>query len=355
MIGFILEKKRHGYIIRIIGWITFGLFWLTQIPHFFSIGDSFNAILCFLGFILFLYFTYHEYLNLKWREYLVPLNYIAGITAVGGLFYYLIERIEPLAKALIYIVALQSVWLFNLFGYNGSVNGFGYDLATHEYYLPIEGTEYNGLPISIILACTGIQSIAIFIGIIVVTKPNHALWKPWIKKFLNTPISNKIKKSKFHTILWSWKKRRMIKLLNMSDHSRFIRVFMYTVPVIYILNLFRNALIMYGHVNATLGPNTFDIAHNYLSKILSLTVLLVLVYLVFDLLPECRECIIGLMDLQYRLQPGVVKDGFVDIEKIDKLEDKIEKKEIKKLMKNNIKKNKVQNKKVNKKLDSLKK
>jgi len=112
----------------------------------------------------------------------------------------------------------------------------------------------------------------------------------------------------------------MKKVMNLSDPNRFIRVFLYTIPIIYVLNIFRNALIMYGHVNSVLGPNTFDIAHNYLSKILSLGVLVIMVFIVFELLPECREGIIGLVDLQYRKQKGLVKDEFVDLDKVDEIE-----------------------------------
>jgi archaeosortase A (PGF-CTERM-specific) len=314
LIGFLLKKHKVSHVFLMIGWVTFGLFWLTQVPHFLEIGDTFNALFCLFGFILFLYFTYHEALNFKWNEYLYPLNYIAGVAAVSGLFYYIIERFEPLAKGLIYVVASQSVWLYNLFGYNATLTSFSYDIGANEYFLPIAGTEYEGMRISIILACTGIQSIAIFIGILIVTRSNRSLWAPWTKKFLAKPAPEEIIHSKFKTWLWHRKKNRLNRVLNMSDRGRYIRVFLYTVPVVYILNIFRNALIMYGHVNATLGPDTYNIAHNYLSKGLSLFVLIILIFLVFEILPECQEAIIGLFDLPKRLMPGMVKDGFVDID-----------------------------------------
>jgi exosortase/archaeosortase len=114
--GFLLKKRKEAHIILIFGWVVFGIFWLLQVPHFIEIDDFFNASFCFLGFVLFLYFTYHEILNLRWSEYVYSLNYIAGVIAVAGLFYYLFERVEFLAKGLIYIVAVKSVWVLNLFG-----------------------------------------------------------------------------------------------------------------------------------------------------------------------------------------------------------------------------------------------
>lgn len=316
--GFLLRKRRESHLVLIFGWVIFGAYWLTQIPHFLYIDDVFNAIFCGLGFLLFIYFAYHEILNYKWDEYLLSLNYIAGIVAVGGLFYYMIEKIEPLAKGLIYIVAQQSVGVYNLFNPDVNTGKFCYSYDTQEFFLPIPGTEIEGMPISIILACTGIQSIAIFVGILAVTRSNRKLWVPWTKRFLKNKPPEEIKESKARMWLWQYKKKRFRKVLAMSDRERYLRVFLYTVPVIYILNIFRNSLIMYGHVNSVLGPNTFDIAHNYLSKFLSLVVLIILVFIVFELLPECQEGIIGLIDLQYRNKRGMVKDEFVDVKSFKK-------------------------------------
>lgn len=99
----------------------------------------------------------------------------------------------------------------------------------------------------------------------------------------------------------------------MTDRTRFLRAFVYTIPIIYILNVFRNVLIIHGTVNEVLGPNTFYIAHHQLSKYLSLVVLIIMVFIVFELLPECLEGIMGLIDLPKRTSRGMVEDGFIKI------------------------------------------
>ncbi len=319
--GHLLRNKKSSHLILVVGWVLFGIFWLTQIPHFMAIRDSFNAILCFLGFVLFLYFSYHEILNFRWDENVYSLNYIAGVAAVAGLVYYLIERIEPLAKALIYIVALKSVWLTQLFGMDISLGEFGRDPLTNELSLVLNGSD-----IGIILACTGIQSIAIFLGIFIVTKSDRNLWLPWAKKFLKKPIPKEVKNSPFRNWLWRKKKVRLKKVVKMPDKERFFRAFIYTIPVIYVLNIFRNSLIIWGVEHEVLGPKmvTFDIAHNYLSKILSLAVLIILLFIVFELLPECLEGIMGLLDLPKRNRKGVVKDGFIQVEEQEESNDKKE-------------------------------
>jgi exosortase/archaeosortase family protein len=307
LIGYFLQKRSESHFILIIGWVTFGLFWLMQVPHFIALGDFFNAMFCFLGFVLFLYFTFHEILNIMWNESLYSLNYIAGITAVAGIFYYMFERIEPF---LIYIVTWKTVGILKLIGFDAGIGGFGCSVDTNEIALAITGTNEG-----IILACTGIQSIAIFIGVLIVTKSNRKLWVPWTKDFIKKEAPKEIKKSRLRNWFWVRKQARLKKVLNMTDRGRFIRTFVYTIPIIYILNIFRNVSIIYGTELQVLGENTFYIAHNYLSKFLSLVVLIILLFIVFELLPEALEGVMGLMDLPKRTRKGMVKDGFIEFEK----------------------------------------
>lgn len=327
LIGFILGKRRFSHIFLIFGWVLFGVFWLTQIPHFLDINDNFNAIFCLLGFILFIYFAFHELLNYLWDEYVISLNYIAGIVSVGGLFYYIIEKFEPLTKGLIYSVASQSIGVLNLFGSNYSLGSFSRDSFTNELSLGIIGTE-----IGIILACTGIQSIAIFVGILIVTRPNKKIWVSYHKEYIKEKPDKEIKDSKMRFWLWNYKKKRMNNVIKMSNRQRLLRVFMYTIPVIYVLNIFRNVTIIWGVENEVLGSpmQTFDIAHNYLSKFLSLGVLMIMVFITFELLPECQEGIIGLLDLPNRVQPGMVKNGLIEIKRP---KEKVKEKNIKSLKK----------------------
>jgi exosortase/archaeosortase family protein len=287
---------------------------------------------CFLGFILFLYFAYHETLNFVWDEYVYSLNYIAGIAAIGGLFYYMFERVEILGKAIIYAVAWKSVWVLNAFGFEAGLGQFGYLDGTNELGLAVTGSR-----IGIILACTGIQSIAIFVGILVVTKSNRELWVPWSKKFIDKEIPEDIQASRLRSWLWVRKQERVKKVIDMSDRTRFFRSFMYTIPIIYVLNIFRNVLIIWGTHHEVLGPDTFDIAHNQLSKYLSLGVLIIMIYILFELLPEFMEGIMGLLDLPKRTHKGMVKDGLIEAEESEDEQVLSEKSEKKKIDHNPIK------------------
>ncbi len=265
-----------------------------------------------LAMPLFLYFAYHEYLNYKWDENLIPLRFLAGAAFVAGMFYYIIEKVEILTKGLIYIVSVKSVWILNLFGYNVGIGGFDQIPPFNELGLDLIHSD-----VYIILACTGIQAIALFIGAIIVTKTDRTLWQDWAKDVLEDKDLEDPDKDKpigFKLTLRNWKKDRLKKLLNMSDSSRKWRAFMYTGPVIYIINLFRNAGIIYATNEQVLGPDTFNIAHHYIGKFLSLFVLIILVIIVFEVLPEFQEYILGVMDLPRRNKRGMVVDGFVELD-----------------------------------------
>lgn len=305
-------RKRISHLILIGGWIILGIYWLTQIPHFTEIEDTVNAALAALGMPLFLYFAYHEYLSYKWDENLIPLRFIAGAVFVAGMFYYIIEKVEVLSKGLIYIVSVKSVWILNLFGYPGSVGQFDHIPPFNEIGLDITHSD-----VYIILACTGIQAIALFVGAIIVTKTDRTLWQDWAKDVINDKDLKNPDKSKLSGLgltLRTWKKNRLKKLLKMSDSERKWRAFLYTGPVIYFINLFRNAGIIYATNEQLLGPDTFNIAHHYIGKFLSLFVLIILVFVVFEVLPEFLENILGIIDLTRRNKKGMVVDGFVELE-----------------------------------------
>jgi exosortase/archaeosortase family protein len=304
-----MYRKRTGHLIMVTGFILFGIFWLTQVPHFIEIDDTVNAAMAAFAFPLFLYFSYHEYLNYKWNEELIPTRFFAGVSFVAGMLYYIIEKVEIFSKGLIYIVAVKSVWIMNAFGYPGAVKEFDYIPPYNELGLHIGGSD-----VYIILACTGIQAIAMFIGIIIVTKTDRSMWKDWA----NDVVKDKdIKKSELKNLTGfklkfrNWKKNRTKKLLKMSDSERKWRAFMYTGPVIYIINLFRNAAIIYADNEKILGEDTFLYAHHYIGKALSLIVLIIMVFIVFEILPEFQEAVVGVLDLPHRKNKGDVKDGFV--------------------------------------------
>jgi archaeosortase A (PGF-CTERM-specific) len=200
------------------------------------------------------YLGYHEYLSYIWDEDNMSLKWITGASFFAAGLYFLVDRIPILSGYVIYGVAVQTVWLVNIFGLGygvGDINYAGnplwYRTNYNEISVPIEGSS-----VAIIQSCTAIQSMLIFIGAIYCVQA--------------------LKKSKWYA-------------------------FFATVPVIYVLNLIRNLGIIY--MMDVLGWS-YDFSHNTVGKAGSFLALIVLAFIAFKLLPELLDNIWGILDLRDR-------------------------------------------------------
>lgn len=247
-IGF-LYKKKEKHFIRISGWILFGVYWLFQAETFIKIHDYVNAFFSYLALPFFLYISYNEYLSYKWKEEHRGLKFLAGTTFIAGGVYFIVDKFAIISKALIIFTAKQTVFFLNLISeMNYSIGEIGWNGI--EYYAPIPPSY-----ISIILACTAIQSMLIFIGGILATEANN---------------------------------------------NKRVKAFLISVPPIYVLNIVRNVGIIYGVNDLDLN---FDYLHGVLGKGGGLIVLIVLAFLVFKILPELHENILSLVELHKRKKP----------------------------------------------------
>ncbi len=229
MFTFVVTKKR---VVGCVGWILFGIYWLLEIPNYLAIMDYFNTTIMILAFIL---FTIIGVAILKTKNLNVLVD-VTSFSALSALFYFPFALDPWLKKEIISIVADQTVALGNLLGFKIE------KLAFNRIAL-------NGKYVKIILACTGIESMALFAGATLGIR---------------------------------------------ADLSRRLKAFMISVPVIYILNLFRNIFVVVAYGNEWFGENSFYIAHHVICKILA-TIALVLISLgVFRFLPELADLIYNL-------------------------------------------------------------
>ena len=242
-LGSFLKKEGITNKLKIAGWGVFAFYWSTQ-PNtlYFGEGEDFvNAFLCIAGVYVFFYLAYHEWLSMRRKESIGCLNWIAGASAIAGFIYFVIE-FTPLAPWLIETVAAQSGWLLNIF--------------TGDVTVDSVWINYGSADIRIIFACTAVQSMVIFVGMIL-------------------PLTKGDIKRKFYGLL-------------------------VTVVPIYFLNLIRNALVAY-----LLGNNITDfyMAHNVIGKGGSLIALVILLFIVIKIVPEVFDEIICLTDLPKRNGP----------------------------------------------------
>lgn len=243
-IGYILKVNRKEHIIKIIGWALVAFFWSTQINalYFGEDGDFINAFFCSAGIFLLFYVAYHEWLSYEKKHTVSCLNWIAGAAAFAGLIYSGIE-LSPIQMWLRETVASQSGMVLDIFVDN---------VAVDSIFISWESALIN-----LIFACTAVQSMVLFVGIIL----------PLPKVEL---------------------KRKLIGLA-------------ITVIPVYLLNLVRNALVVF--LTGFYGDEFFSIAHNVIAKILSLIALIILLFILIKLIPEVFDEISCLIELPKRKGP----------------------------------------------------
>ena len=280
-IGYYISEREHvllgkrfptkiGNQFSILGWLCLGFFWWIQVEYYILIKDPVNALICAAAVPFFGYLAYHEYLSIIWKSTYEPLRWLAAMTVVAGGIYFFVERVPLLAGWLIHLVAEQSIWLLDIFGIENTLGPIDYGEGSKVYRsgseheevrVAIEGDSWKSPlapSVNIVLACTALQSMIIFVGGVICTK---------------APL-----------------------------HRRF-KAFLVTVPPIYILNLVRNAVVIWLTYEHVWGVDTFFWAHAVYAKIGSLLALIVLAIAVFHFLPEMQDSILGVIDLPLREVP----------------------------------------------------
>jgi len=262
--------ERWARRVAVAGWGLFAAFWLVLIPHF---AITQKSIVEGVGSLAAVPLSlYAGYLLWNGRDSLFALTRAVGIM---GIVYVPFLTIDPLRQAIVEVVTDQTAVLLSLVGVDPLVvDGFtynGYEIATKQY--PYESTfwfeaEEGPITYNILLACTGMGSIAIFAGAIL------AVSAPW---------------------------RRRLRALAM------------TVGLIYVLNLFRNVFIAisFGQQRMHIAPDlvmglfgltdprmvSYYVADRMLAQVGSVLALVAITYLLVRELPEITVLVEDLLFL----------------------------------------------------------
>ncbi|MCZ7392467.1 MAG: archaeosortase A [Candidatus Methanoperedens sp.] len=230
------------------GWLFFSVHWALQWQHYFGLGDYTNVVLTVLasafsviiGVVL---IRQDKSLlgNNNGISTMTSISMASTAAAIGGLSYFVFSEIPSMNEWLISTVANQTIWLASVFGI--MVTRLDWNLLA-----------VNGYRVEIILACTAIESIALFIGIIASVR---------------------------------------------APFKRLTLAFLVSVPVIYGLNLLRNVFVVDAYGMTWFGdPETsFYVAHTLIAKIGSLIALFIIAYAVLKILPEIIDMIDGILNL----------------------------------------------------------
>jgi len=255
-IGFLafLIPGRHRKYAAIAGWVFIVLSLFGTLPEYFAENNFLYPVMAALS-VPFLYVTIKHLLAEDPR-----IMHLSRAAAVAFLIYAPFEYLPMAGDWLISFVVGQVVWLLHLFNYPVSLDAWNI-IAQH------------GFRVEIILACTGIQSIAIMLG---------------VAAAVPTTLRQKC------------------------------YAFLLVAPTIYILNLFRNVFVIMAYTsqwfpyypeiagNGEIGYESFFWAHNVIAEILALIILILIAYGLFTLIPRLGAFADELFQLYY----GEVNRGF---------------------------------------------
>lgn len=246
--SFIPERHKSKLYLSGIGWLFFSVHWMLQWRHYYELEDYVNIFLTIFAAIFSIYIGYilikqdrSLFGKINGIETLKSLSMMTTAAAIGGLSYFIFSEIPLMNFWIIRTVTDQTIWIGSLFGI--AITRLDWNLIA-----------VNGYKVEIILACTAIESIALFVGII-------------------ASVS--------------------------APFKRLAYAFLISVPVIYGLNLIRNVFVVDAYGMTWFGDPemSFYIAHTVIAKIGSLIALFLIAYAVLKILPEIIDMIDGILNL----------------------------------------------------------
>lgn len=228
----ISRNVRGRAIIAGLGWIIFSIHWFMQPSKCIEGLDPFNGLLTFVMaiFCLVIAFSFMT-------EHKDSLFLLTRVTTLACIFYFPFAEIPALHDALI---SLNTHCITD-----AAKTVFGVRMILDDPYIYL-----NDHRVRLILGCTAIESIALFIGVIFGVK---------------------------------------------ASLDRKVAAFLVSIPVIFALNVVRNIFVIVAYGNGWFdgwfGLGSFYVAHNVLAKIGSTIVLIIIAYAVLKILPEVLDMI----------------------------------------------------------------
>lgn len=310
LLGFGFSRKPWARKLTMLGWLVgafYGGLWAQDL-FYGANSDYVNYAFSILFGLLFVYLAYHEWLSVLRGVQNAPVRFLSVSFFVGAGAYFLIDKIQAVRLWLIYAVSDQTKWMLDLFGQgdkaglrfivdkadNKSPTTFFYpdqvceppannygsaisdpveqacnDLGMHRvandaivpdtwwgdllHFAP-DGDNLI-LPVSIILACTALQSIMVFVGL-----------------FAGTTAS--LRRKVYASLIVG--------------------------AVVYVLNLIRNTGIIWFYGQ---GHASFWVMHDAIGKGGSLLAMVAIAFGVFRYFPEFLQALFGVLDLIHRDGP----------------------------------------------------
>ena len=276
-IGFHSKSERSG-LIAASGWVFMGGYFTSTVGSYIEIEDTVLIIMTASALPFGIALARWELKIFASGKHEPALVWFRGMILWAGLPYMLVDRVPWLNVAAIWFVAWQTTIFMRMSGSGDIQLGEttvslkdGSEIAWADWdgnrwfmFEPLSENTFqtellnsSGDPIGInfVLACTALQSMIIFIGAIA------ALSAPWKKR---------------------------------------VRALIICVPTIHILNIFRNAGIIWLYQAYPgwefLGMNMFHFSHAYVAKAGSLIAMFLMALVLFELLPAMHKHVLRLLE-----------------------------------------------------------
>ena len=277
---------RSGSSVKLaqLGWIFVGIYFFSGAWKYQAKGDLILTMMSLVALPMTIGLAYWES-NTTDKKSRNALNWARGAMAYAGGPYLLISHVPWLNVLAIWFVASQVALFYRLSGTgdielgetwvettSGKVTWDEWDgnrwfsadtIGEFPFQTELVMADGSFIGINFVLACTALQSMVIFIGAISVLD-------------------------------LGWKRR--------------VRAILFTIPVIHILNVFRNVGLIWMHQTYTTwsfyGMNVFEFGHNYASRFVSLFAMFFMALIMFEILPELHRHIVRLLKPLGIMQPN---------------------------------------------------
>ena len=289
-ISFHGNSDKHSRSFAIAAWPLIGLFFYLYCGYFVEISDPVLVLMTAGALPAGIAISFWEWKADDTIE--ETMVWMRGFVVWSMVPYYLVFGVPHLNMAFVQLTAISAEMMLDFTGIGGYEIGpmmierhgksaipvsewegnrflLSEPLGEGGFYAPMINDEGETV-VAFILACSALQSMAVFIGAIVALNSVH------------------------------WKRRA--------------RALFIAIPTIHILNVFRNAGIVWltdTYPDWSLsGMGIFDFAHSYAAKVASLFAMFLMAIALFDLLPELHRHIMKILrPLNFRDKPKKVSDN----------------------------------------------
>ncbi len=262
-----------------IGWVCVGIYFYLGADYYFQIDDPVLIFMSLAALPVCVAYAAWEGLNAREGRVVESVEWLRGAVFWSAMPYLAIQHVPMLNAGVVWFTAWNTSLMLQWTG-AGDIHlgqmmvdlGGGKEVSWSEwqgnrwlltdtlgeggFYVPMEQANGDSINIGFVLGCSALQSMIIFVGALVAVRE-----APW--------------------------RRRM-------------RALYIAIPVIHVLNVFRNAGIIWMHITYSNswrlnGINIFDFGHAYAAKILSLGAMFIIAIVIFELLPKLHQHVLDVL------------------------------------------------------------